>query len=378
MKRLLVGVFVGMMFIFSMTSGWAATIDKISFESDSDFSREVNDGSNGWIFEVSTDGTVGKEFKAISNFQWEGWYDTSSSALVQQAQTNVRSSVWVSRGFVAKYSGTVKVTEISDAVPAGMYFKLLKNDEQIFPDDGSDYVVSEGQHFLIGDSVMSIEVKPGDKIRWCYLSETNQSMWTRQKAEYTQILLGISQVETDIQVVLDEYADMPYTVDTVTATGVEVIEPTIEYIVADPEIVDIVDGKVYGKSVGNTVITLLANGIYYDFSVKVSPPPSEAYLSNVSFEKADNSVAITADIRKGEIGDEEHAAVIAALIDHDGYVHDYQIVDCLLEQTDQPILFAPVELPENFSGSIKLFVWNSIDEMRSLFRADLAGGSYEI
>ena len=378
MKRLLVGVFVGMMFIFSMTSGWAATIDKISFESDSDFSREVNDGSNGWIFEVSTDGTVGKEFKAISNFQWEGWYDTSSSALVQQAQTNVRSSVWVSRGFVAKYSGTVKVTEISDAVPAGMYFKLLKNDEQIFPDDGSDYVVSEGQHFLIGDSVMSIEVKPGDKIRWCYLSETNQSMWTRQKAEYTQILLGISQVETDIQVVLDEYADMPYTVDTVTATWVEVIEPTIEYIVADPEIVDIVDGKVYGKSVGNTVITLLANGIYYDFSVEVSPPPSEAYLSNVSFEKADNSVAITADIRKGEIGDEEHAAVIAALIDHDGYVHDYQIVDCLLEQTDQPILFAPVELPENFSGSIKLFVWNSIDEMRSLFRADLAGGSYEI
>ena len=31
MKRLLVGVFVGMMFIFSMTSGWAATIDKMSF-----------------------------------------------------------------------------------------------------------------------------------------------------------------------------------------------------------------------------------------------------------------------------------------------------------------------------------------------------------
>ena len=378
MKKLITCVITVMTLIAGIMPARAATIDKISFASDADFSYEVNDGSNGWIFEVSTDGTVGKEYKAISTFQWNGWFDTSSSALVQQAQTNVRNSVWVSRSFVAKYAGIVNVSEISDATPSGMYFKLLKNDEQIFPSDGSDYVVSEGKHFLTGDNAIDIEVKPGDKIRWCYFSPSNQSMWTRQKAQYTKVLLGITQETSSIQVVLGEYADLPYTVDTISVTGVEVIEPDIQFFVTDSDITEAINGKVYGKKIGSTVVSLLANGIYYDFLVEVIMQPSEAELSNLLFERTDNAVTIKADIKKGEIGEEESATVIAALIDDNGYVHDYQCIVCSLEETEQNIVFEPIEIPTDFSGSIKLFVWNSIEEMHSLYRTDLAGGSYEV
>lgn len=378
MKKLLISIVTVITLLSGILPANAATIDKISFASDADFSQEANDGSNGWIFEVSTDGTAGKEFKTITDFQWGGWFDTGSSALVQSAQTNVRNSVWVCRSFVAKYAGTVKVSEISDATPAGMYFKLLKNDEQIFPSDGSEYAVSEGKHFLTGDNAMTVDVKPGDKIRWCYSSASNQSMWTRQQAVYTKILPGITQESTNIQVVLDEYADIPYSVDTVTATGVEVIEPEITPIVSDPEYVEVVNGKVLGKKVGETVVSLVVDGVYYDFFVEVLLPPSEAKLSEVVFERTSNTVTVKTGISKGEIGDEDSAAVIAALIDDNGYVYDYQCLDCTLEETEQNIQFEPIEIPDNFSGSIKLFVWNSIDEMRSLYRTDLAGGSYEI
>jgi hypothetical protein len=378
MKKLITCVITVMTLIAGIMPARAATIDKISFASDADFSYEVNDGSNGWIFEVSTDGTVGKEYKAISTFQWNGWFDTSSSALVQQAQTNVRNSVWVSRSFVAKYAGTINVSEVSDATPSGMYFKLLKNDEQIFPSDGSDYVVSEGKHFLTGDNTINIEVKPGDKIRWCYFSPSNQSMWTRQKAQYTKVLLGITQETSSIQVVLGEYADLPYTVDTISVTGVEVIEPDIQVLATENEYIDVIEKKVYGKKIGSTVVSLLANGIYYDFLVEVIMPPSEAELLNVTFEKIGNAVTIKADIKKGEIGDEDSATVIAALVDNNGYVYDYQCIVCDLEETAQNINFEQVEILENFSGSIKLFVWNSIEEMHSLYRTDLAGGSYEV
>lgn len=155
---------------------------KKTYHSGDDFSTTVNDGSSGWIFEMSNDGKMGLAYTPLPKSIPDGWYDGIGRIFCRAAQTNIVPEQWAARTFVAPEDGVIRIYDAEAALPAGAYFKILKNERVVYPTGGKAFVEGNGNFMVEGQE---IRVAAGDKIRFCYIAKTSDmKIWTQQRVEY--------------------------------------------------------------------------------------------------------------------------------------------------------------------------------------------------
>lgn len=152
------------------------------YHSGDDFTTSANDGSNGWMFEMSTDGKKGISYTPLPRSIVDGWYDGIGKIFCRAEQTSLVVEKWAARTFIAPEAGVVKIYDTDNALQQGSYFKILKNDNIIYPIDGKCFIEGNGNFLVDG---LEIRVAQGDKIRFCYIAKTSDTkIWTQQKVEY--------------------------------------------------------------------------------------------------------------------------------------------------------------------------------------------------
>ena len=152
------------------------------YHSGDDFTTSANDGSNGWMFEMSVDGKKGMDYTPLPRSIVDGWYDGIGRIFCRAEQTSLVVEKWAARTFVAPEAGIVRLYDTDNALQPGSYFRILKNENIIYPPDGKSFVEGDGNFLVEGQE---IRVEAGDKIRFCYIAKTSDTkIWTGQRVEY--------------------------------------------------------------------------------------------------------------------------------------------------------------------------------------------------
>jgi hypothetical protein len=155
---------------------------KSIYHSGDDFTTSANDGSNGWMFEMSSDGKEGKSYTPLPKSIADGWYDGVGKIFCRAEQTSIVTDKWVARTFVAPQAGIIRIYDSDNKLQPGTYFKVLKNESLIYPEKGRVLVEGSDTFLLSGQEK---RVEKGDKIRFCYIAKTSDTkIWTQQRVEY--------------------------------------------------------------------------------------------------------------------------------------------------------------------------------------------------
>lgn len=168
-----------------------SSVENIQFKPKEEY-NSVNDfsGEQGpvWYYQSTADN---KTFKNLSSYNTEGgywigtesWLRVGGSFMHPQTENAVRTFKAPSDGNIKILKSTVK-SEDEKGTSDGINIKIMKNDEQIYPIDGSEWQsISNGEH-LAGVMVpeIKVDVNKGDKIYFILNEGTSNAhdgtMWT--------------------------------------------------------------------------------------------------------------------------------------------------------------------------------------------------------